>query len=244
MNIRDRLSLQYMRVLTGSAEGRAHILNQIADAESSGESEIFDRALSRVEDPELARMIEKHRADEIRHAELFRECLARTGVDPGPVPSHLRMMDRLDRALGGFLSRPIVDGRGVMEAYLLLQVVEERALHQFAMLTLAFERVDPQTAAVFRAVDRDEQRHLRYCHAIARKYAPSTAVHDETLARFRRLEAECFRDNSAANMDYTLSRGFVPGALARTSWRAAFAFSLVAGVLPFTQYGQPSAAAA
>ena len=236
MNLRDRLSLQYTRLLAATPEGRAHVLNQVADAESSGEAQIFDQALARVDDPHLARMIEKHRGDEIRHAELFRARLADTGVDPGPVPENLKMMDRLDRKLGGFLGKPITDSRGVMEAYVVLQVVEERALHQFALIAQAFEATDPQTSRVFEEVGRDEERHLKYCHAISRRYAPDEATRVATLREYRQIEAECFRDNSAANMDYTLEHKFVANAFRRTAWRLVGALGQLATGLPMTAF--------
>src|SRR5258706_2576497 len=122
LSIRDRLNLAFMRRLIRTPSGRAHVLSQVADAEGSGgEGRIFDNALSRVEDPELRRMIEKHRDDETRHEQLFLACLARTCVEPEVIPEELKLIGRLDHAMGGVLDRPIVSARGVMEAYLLLQ---------------------------------------------------------------------------------------------------------------------------
>src|SRR5262249_14517676 len=157
----------------------------------SDEGRVFARLREKVGDEKLARMIEKHETDEVRHAALFNERLRANGFDPGPVPDHLRLLDRLDRKLNVF-ARPIENDRDVMEAYLLLQVIEERALTQFAVMIDAFREVDPETAEVFEQVACDEERHLRYCHAISRRYAPSEAVLNETLARFRQTEAECF----------------------------------------------------
>jgi hypothetical protein len=233
MTLRHTLTLQFLRSLLATPRGRAHVLNQIAEAESSGEAQVFEQALARVDDPQLARMIEKHQADEVRHAALFRGCIERTGVDPGPVPSHLRVMDRIDRALGGFLARPIADARGVMEAYVLLQVVEERALDQFELLEQGFRAAgDTASADTFALVARDEERHLRYCHAISRRYAPSDAVRRDTLARYRRIEARAFADNSLANMRHTLERGMLPGGLTGAAWRAVAALQEAAWVLP------------
>src|SRR5262249_13554189 len=154
----------------------------------------------------LARMIRRHQADEERHAEMFRACLARTGVDPGPVPEEVKMLVLLDRALDGICARPIVDRAQVMEAYVLLQVIEERAVTQFALIEPTFRRLDPQTADVLVAIGKDEERHLRYCHAIGRRYAPSPEAHRATLERFRAVEARTFAVGSLANMAQVRAR--------------------------------------
>lgn len=219
MDLSDRLTLSYFRHLVSSPKGRTHVLNQVADAEDNGEQAIFDRALAHVDDPELARMIRKHKEDEVRHARLFRERLATTGIAAPPVPSHLKMLDRLDRALGGFFDKPIDDERGVMEAYLLLQVIEERACTLFPVFEQGFRGVDAATADVFAEVARDEERHLLYCRAIAKRYAPSREVHDATLARMRAVEARCFVENSNANMRHCMDHDLIDlGPAARFAW--------------------------
>jgi tRNA isopentenyl-2-thiomethyl-A-37 hydroxylase MiaE len=237
MDVRDAFYLTFMNQLLATNAGRAHVLNQIAESEGQGEAQIFDQVLSQVDDPKLARMVEKHSADEIRHEALFRACLARTGIEPGPVPAELRLMDRLDRALGGFLARKIQGPRDVMDAYLVLQVIEERALHQFGLMERAFRRHDAATAAVLAEVARDEVRHLRYCHAIARRYAPDEATRRERLRAIRLIEASAFRDNSAANMAFVLERGFVKGTWSLPIW--GLVRELASGdraPLPFTSY--------
>lgn len=209
MTLRDRLTLRFVdRVITSPA-GRAHLLNQAADAEGNGENGFFEHVLAHVDDPQLQKMIVKHRADELRHEQLFLAARDKTGIDPGPVPDELKLIDRLDRAVGHFFAQPIRDRRGVMEAYLMLQVIEERALTQFALFELAFRGVDDETADVITGIAADEERHLKYCHAIARRYAPSDTVQRDTLRELRQLEARCFAENGRANMDYLFGRGIV-----------------------------------
>ena len=239
----EKLMNRWLTHLCGSPEGRAHMLNQVAEAESNGESTIFERALARVDDPELAKMIRVHQADEVRHAALFHECLARTGIDPGPAPPELRIIDRLDRALDGFFDHAISDRKGVMEAYLLLQVIEERAVTQFPVFERGFRAAgDAHAADTFAAVARDEERHLRYCHAIARRYAPDTRTHDETLARFRTVEAQAFQENGRANMQHTLRKGWTTlPQIERPLW---WALTLVMPLLPVrgTSFGESAPA--
>ena len=161
MDIRTRLSLRYLSRMTKTARGRAFILNQLADAESNGENKVFESVLKHVDDPSLQKMIEKHQADEIRHAKLYRAAAERQGVPIAPAPDHLKIIDRLDRAVGGFLNSPITDGQGVMEAYVMLQVIEERGITQFKLLAQAFRETDPQSADLIAEIAGDEERHLR-----------------------------------------------------------------------------------
>lgn len=242
--IQERLLLAFMRELVNTPEGRKHVLSQVADAEHSGEARVFDAMLAWVDrekaDAQLARTIEKHRDDEIRHEALFRACIARQGGAPMNTPPELRIMDRLDPAVGGFLERTVEDGRGIMEAYLILQVLEERAVSQFPLFVTAFAAVDPATAKVFEEVAKDEERHLLYCHAIARRYAPDEATLVSTLARFRVKEAEVFRDNQKANFGYVLANGYIAGRFTRVMWRAIDGVAGAVAGLPFTKFANES----
>jgi hypothetical protein len=114
------------------------------------------------------------------------------GVTPPAVPDRLRFILRLDRALAGFAERFVAGELGVMEAYLLLQVIEERAVVQYPAIAAALRRVDRDAAQVVETVIADERRHVRYARAISRRYAPDVATLTRTLARFRRAEALAF----------------------------------------------------
>lgn len=242
MNLRERLTLRFTDRVITTPEGRAHLLNQCADAEGNGENGFFEHILSYVDDPALQKMIAKHRADELRHEQLFLAARDRTGVDPGPVPDELKLIDRLDRAVGHFFAQPIRDRRGLMDAYLMLQVIEERALVQFALFEVAFRGVDDETADVIAGIAADEARHLKYCHAIARRYAPSDTVQRETLDELRRLEARCFAENGRANMDYLFDRGLVAvHPVEQWFWRAVNGLS-VRGPAPLTRFSNVEAA--
>ncbi|HZS42288.1 MAG TPA: hypothetical protein VFF06_35905, partial [Polyangia bacterium] len=75
MDLRAWMTLRFTKRLLATPEGRAHVLNQIADAESNGENQVFEHILAHVDDPQLRKLIEKHQADEIRHEKLFRACV-------------------------------------------------------------------------------------------------------------------------------------------------------------------------
>ena len=224
MPLEDRLTTllsgRFLHGLFASPAGRAFLLNQAADAEGTDEGAIFDRLLRHVEDPALRKMIERHRADELRHEALLRACIARTGVVPAPVPPHLRLLDRLDQKLGGLMQQPVRDDRDVMMSYLVLLVIEERALNQFALFIPAFERVDPETAAVFREIARDEERHLRYCYAISKRYAPGEATWAAHLDHLRAIEAKAFSETSRDVSRHVFEAGLHgAGPIEQWAWR-------------------------
>jgi len=221
MTLRERINLAFIRRLLATPEGRAHVLTQVADAEGSDEAAIFDRLRTRVSDDKLEQLIAKHQADEQRHEALFRACAARAGAEVPPAPADLKLLDRLNVATGRFLDAPFAGDEDVMRAYLLLQVIEERAITQFKLFERAFRDLDPATADTFVEVAKDEERHLKYCHAIARRYAPDEKTRIETLARFRRIEAKVFAENGYANQRYAMEHGwFAGGPIARAMWQA------------------------
>lgn len=216
----DRLMSRYLDRLVASPRGRAHLLNQLADAESNGEGAVFDRLLERVEDPELKKLIARHASDEVMHAEMFRTALARTGVPMGPAPDHLKMIDRLDRATDSLFDKGIQSDLDVMKAYVLLQVVEERATEQFAVFQKVFEKYDPETAKVIGQIIADEERHLKYCRAIAKRYAPDARTLEDALTHYRAVEAVVFAANSKANMAWCLEQDYLAiGPVEKVFWR-------------------------
>lgn len=204
MNPGKLLRTRYLHLLLSSRRGRAFVLTQAAEAEASDEAAIFDRVLAHVDDAELGKMIRKHKADEERHARMFLACAERTGVDIELIPQDLMLIHRLDRALGDQIDRDICDRKGVMQAYVLLQVIEERAVTQFAFIEPVLRAYDPASADVLRVVTRDEERHLKYCRAISRRYAPDAATLARTLACYRDIELLVFAEHTRANLRYTL----------------------------------------
>lgn len=201
-----------MRQMASTAAGRAHLLTLVANSERNDEGRIFAALAKRENDPWLARVVRRHSDDEERHAGLLEARIAANGSGRPELPASLDLLGLLDTALDGLMSRPISSRDDVMRAYLLLQVLEERAISQLPLFIEAFAEVDPETSAVFEVLLRDEQRHLGYCHAIARKYAPSLAVHDETLTHLRQVEARVFARGTMINLKYVLDRGLLTGA--------------------------------
>ena len=238
MDLREYLTHRFMKALLKTPEGRAHLLNQVADAEDNGEASIFDQALSWVTDPKLKRIIDHHRSDEIRHGQILRARRDATGAQVEPVPSHLKILDRIDAKLGGFFEKPIQNDDGVLTAYLVLLVIEERAVTQFGMFIDAFAPIDPETAETFRIIAADEERHLKYCRAIIRQYAPSDGENERRLKEIRAIEAEAFLETSSANVHYSLERGLIEGRFERFFWRTVNALSAAIRIPPLTPFSK------
>jgi len=230
MRLADRLTLMFMKRMLKGPRGRSHFLTQVADAENNDEGAVFEALVERAKDDEtLHKLVTRHAADELRHAELLSARALATGLPRPKVPDSLKILHRLDEALGGFFSRPLTSDEDVMRAYLLLQVIEERAVTQFPLFKEALRELDPESAEVFAQIEVDEERHLKYCQAVARRYAPSEAVHDETLQHFRQVEAKVFAENSQRNMVYALDNGFLDAEplFVRVGWRLVQVFAAI-----------------
>jgi hypothetical protein len=147
---------------------------------------------------------------------------------------------RVDREAGFVIDRPITGARGVLEAYSLLQALEERAVFSFGLFIRAMEEFDPATARVMQEVLEDEKRHLRYCIAVAKKYARDETERLEALEKMRAAEARAFGANQLANMKYTLSRGLIGGALERIFWRTVRLLALAVPLRPQAHVSLPA----
>ena len=246
MKIHDVMLTLFLKELFSTARGRAFVLTQAAEAESGGEQKIFDVLLERVNDPELAKMVRKHREDEARHAKLYAECAARQGASLPPLPPELGVVPVVDRYIGEarggvrFFEETVYDDRYVLHGYLFLQVLEERAIDQLSLLAGALRPFDPRSAAIVLEIDADERRHLRYCHAISKRYAKSDEELATVLADFRRAETLAYREHTQDNLKFLLEGGFLSSRAKTLFWRGVGSASAYAE-LPWTKTGRPSA---
>ena len=219
--LRTLIQTRYLDRLVASDRGRAFLLAFMADAERSDEQMVFDTLLARVDDPELHKLVRIHRDDEERHGEILEACLRRVGATPPAVPDALRFIFRLDAELDGFAAEFVEGRRGVMEAYVLLQVIEERAVVQYPGIERALRRVDPHAADVVARVVEDERRHVRYARAISRRYAKDADTLARTLARFRRAEATAFAAHGQAFLRFATDHDLLAvGWPEKLLWRA------------------------
>jgi hypothetical protein len=238
MTVRDRVAMAFMRRLVRTPEGRAHVLRQLADAEGNGENGFFENVLAKVDDAGLRQIIRKHKEDELRHEQMFLACAERAGVPAQPIPAEVKYVERIFDEVG-FYQQPLDTAEDLMGAYLLLQAIEERSVVQFKLFEKVFAEIDPLTAATFAAISKDEERHIKYCHAVAKKYAPDAATHDRKLAEMRELEARAFAENGRANMSYVFSRGWFDGG-PLTRWIFRTLSNLGQNRLPLTPFAVPN----
>jgi len=210
------------------------LLTQAGIAEETDEGAIFKQLEARVGDPELQRMVKRHAADEVRHATLFFAAADRQGVARPTIPQEILMLPMLNARLGLF-SRPLETDENVMEAYLLLQVLEERALEQFEVIEPAMRRFDERAADDIASIAKDEERHLLYCRAIAKRYAPSPARMEQRLREFREAEVQAFHAHQIKGLTHVLNQGFLPPGKT-WFWRNAIAVLSRASALPYTRY--------
>lgn len=233
--LRTTLSRAFLTSLLSTPAGRAYVLTQAGIAERTDEGAVFEHLAARVEDAELQRMVTKHAQDEERHAALFFDCADRQGVGRPAIPTDMRVLDRLDAKVHLF-GHALETDEDVMRAYLVLQVIEERAVEQFSIIEPVMRRHDPRTADVLRGITKDEERHLLYCRAITKRYAPDEATRVRALEELRDAEAAAFRQHEDASVRHLLSRDDVLPAAMRLFWRAAVEVLSHQKELPYTRF--------
>jgi hypothetical protein len=189
---------RFLDRLAATPRGRAFLLQFLVGAEEADEIGVFDQLVARIDDPQLNKLAFKHRADEERHAALFKACVARQGVDVASLPVAPSVIAFIDEELRGFGAKFVAGKRSVMEAYVLLQVIEERGVAQYPWFAAALERYDPASASVVWQVARDEENHVRYAKAISRRYARSSYALDATLQEFRAAEERAIERHGRA----------------------------------------------
>jgi hypothetical protein len=243
MKLQEQVHQWFLFDLFTTPRGRAFVLSQAADAKCGGEHRIFDVLLDRIDDPELAALVRRHRDDEARHARLFADCAARQGAKTPVVPASLRMLDPVDRyvgeARGGgrFFDVAVADDRYVADAYLVLQVLEERAAQQLWLLTRALRPFDPRSAAIVFEIATEERRHLRDCQAISRRYAPDAGLRTARLGSFREAEARAFREHTRLSLEFLAAEGFMGSRAKSLFWRGVGTATAFVE-LPWTEQGR------
>lgn len=218
MNLELAATRSFLRRVLRTPEGRAHMLNLAVEAEEGDEAGVFDRLQEVIEDPQLKKVVRRHQEDEQRHAAMYRECLRRNGIDPGPVPDHLRLVRNIAHEAGGALRQGSEAGSAeatlrtpedIMNTYALLLAIERRGVERFPMFAQAFRPYDAETADTFLAVTKDEERHIKYAEAIGRRFAPSEDAWQQAVRHHQRIEDRAFKRVGLANIAYCTERGLL-----------------------------------
>jgi hypothetical protein len=233
MNFEISIGRSFLRSLISHPAGRAHILSLMVAAEEGDEAGVFDQLIRKADDPELEKLVRRHKEDECRHGAMYRACLSRNGLELQPIPDELLIIRRVGREAGGIFgtggdaSSPdgIASCKDVMKTYALLLAIEERGVQRFPLIGAEFRRIgDHETADTFDRVTADERRHTKYCQAIGRRYASDDATWEQAASKYRRIEARAFKQVGRATLLYAVKNGLVwrgaVGRLARLAIRA------------------------
>jgi rubrerythrin len=216
MSLEMSVGRSFLRSLVSHPAGRAHLLSLMVAAEEGDEAGVFDQLLRKADDPELAKLVRRHKEDESRHAGMYRACLARNGLEAQPVPDELMIIRQVGREAGGPFAAGVdaasADGirtsEDVMNTYALLLAIEERGVQRFPVIGAEFRRIgDHETADTFDRVTEDERRHTMYCRAIGRRYAPDDATWERAVVKYRGVESRAFKRVGLAGLTYALKRG-------------------------------------
>jgi rubrerythrin len=204
----ETLATRFFDQLVSTPAGRQHMLSLSVDAEEGDESGIFEQLVEWVVDPDLRSIVQRHRDDEARHALLFRECLARTGLEKQETPSDLKIVRRIADIAGAPLDGIRRRADAVARCALLL-AIEERGVEQFPLIAEAFRAVEPDIAEVYLQVTRDERRHVKYSSKIGRRFSDTDTSWRLAVERARQIEAEAFVQVGLANVNYCTEHGWV-----------------------------------
>ena len=195
------LSRRWMQRVGADAGALRSTLAAYRDTESSGEAQAFPYLLPHLP-PRLARLAQRHAADEARHAAGFEALLDAHGGAPDlpPPPEPLAMMDA---AAGGVLVYAGRDAESTGRALLLLMALERRFVERLPVVA-PVAPVAPDAARLMRQVTADELNHVRWCAAMSRAVVPDPArwkaLRDELVA----VEARTFPLYLFAFTDYIL----------------------------------------
>lgn len=180
------------RVWRSPARTRATLL-AFAETEEDGAKDL-DAATRRIADPFLRGHVERHAADERRHASILRRRAAELALDVGEgggagADSRRDLEGSARRgavASHGFYSAGLYDELGEVAYVAMLHVAERRAAKLFELHHRAAE-ADPETAAVFAEIVTDEKYHVAYTQKILERWRAAGRGHevDEALSRAR-----------------------------------------------------------
>ncbi|MBY8881766.1 ferritin-like domain-containing protein [Actinacidiphila acidipaludis] len=176
---------------------------------------------------ELAPKIARHGADEDKHGRIFTQLIRKRGLESVPVPPETDYTMLLERHGIGLAHSRLREDTALTEADIVTylahsRVTEQRASEQMAML-LKYFAGHPEIGKAVRAIARDEDNHLAYCHEELLRL--SALGHGRTINRILRecalAEIRIYRDVSLAVM---ANMGRILG------WPAPKAAALRAGI--------------
>jgi hypothetical protein len=156
---------------------------------------------------ELAPKIARHGADEDKHGRIFDALLRKRDLEPVPVPADADYTMLLEQAGIGLAHTRLRRDQPLTEQDIVTylahsRVTEQRASEQMALL-LRYFADHPEIGRAIRAISRDEDNHLAYCHEELLRLAASGHGRDihRVLRECAHAEIRVHRDVSLAVMD-------------------------------------------
>ncbi|WP_329135655.1 ferritin-like domain-containing protein [Streptomyces sp. NBC_01476] len=187
---------------------------------------------------EMAPKIARHGADEDKHGRIFMALLRKRGLEPVPVPTDTDYTMLLERAGIGLTHTRLRADQALSEddvvTYLAhSRVTEQRASEQMRLLLKHFAD-HPDIGRAVRAISRDEDNHLAYCHEELLRLARAghgRAIH-ATLRACALAEIRIYREVSIAVMAHmarVLGWPAWKSAVIRSAIRATYAYERAIG---------------
>jgi len=167
---------RYRSVWTDPAR-KLRTLESFAETEEDGGKDL-EVAARRVHDPDLREHLERHAADERRHAQLFRQHAAAVRAASALETRTQTESDQaFDLARGrkegvdahGFFKAGMIDEMGEVSYLAMVHVAEEKAAKIFA-LHHSLTGDDPALAATFEGILKDEKYHVAYTQRFLEKW--------------------------------------------------------------------------
>ena len=207
-NLSLTMNRRFLRSVVRDPGSMNFFLQTSANEEGNGEGMVFERVKKFVDGP-IAKLVDTHASDEVRHEAMILAQLARRGGQNTFVPDDFKMVDAMAKAAGNIFDREFTNAEDAAQAYFLLYAIERRAIERFTLMLEALEEVgDLELANLYRTIAKDERVHMRYCVAATRAMVPDDAKWTAMRDRFVQLEAEVFTAQTRKFMWYQLDNVF------------------------------------
>lgn len=208
-NLALTLNRRFLRSVVRDHGTMNFFLQTSANEEGNGEGMVFERVKKFVDGP-IAKLVDTHAADEVRHeAMILAQLERRGGLGTTVIPDGFAVVERMAKEAGNIFDREFADAEDAAQAYFLLYAVERRAIERFTLMLEALEELgDLELADLYRRIAKDERVHMRYCVAATRAMVPDDAKWTAMRDRFVELEAKVFTEQTRALMFHQLDNVF------------------------------------
>lgn len=212
-------------------------LESFAETEEDGGKDLV-AAGKRITDAEILGHLQRHAADELRHARMFRERAAEVAAAQG---RHLGTKDEeMGRAYDlsgrrapeevnshGFFQAGLFDEMGEVGYIAMVHVAEKRAAQIFERHARAARAAqDPQTAEIFSSILRDEKYHVAWTGTVLERWRGEGRAAEVDRAESRARRGRLM--DAWRRVGLRSASGFAHVMLAAAFWTVLAPFGLLA----------------